>query len=391
MGTCTPHALRIVGATLVFLLSAALPAAPDTTRRGSVPVASARTGVLQLDYAEFQLTLLSAARKKVEVAGRNGKAIMPAGSYTLLSWTLGARGTDGRRWMARGGMGIDDLTITPGRTTTLRLASPLKARWRSATGTNPTLMELKFSGTSGEECLGVGVEGQGPPGPRFEVRDGNGTVVGGGTVRFCCKFRGAAIWRRDGTAGTPAGEAGRFTATVACDWGPFPVEMERPLTFDVGAVTAAESVATVGGPAIELSLPPVEGGTPVALAALRDRPVLLCFFCGCAPCCEVAEKIAAWDNVHLLAVVSDATSFQGEALRRFRALTGFKGSILLDRDRAIVARYGSFECPRVWLVDRAGRLAYVNESAREEPTRIVAALRAALDALKPADPVAAAR
>lgn len=379
MGACAWKAGAVIGVALAILSAGSGVGVPG---RPALATEKKATGVLQLDYPEFEITLVSAGRKW-ELSGREGRAVLPAGSYTLLAWTLRARGSDGRLWQARGGMGIDDIVIVPGKTTSLRLASPLKARWIGASGHNPILMELKFTGTSGEECLGVGVNEQAPPPPRFEVRDATGAVVGGGAVSFCCKFRGAALWTRDGAPDVPSARAGRFTAHVTCDWGPFSVEMERPLALELPAVaeTASEPTAIVGQPAIEIALPPVEGGAPVSLAALRDRPVVLAFFCGCGPCSEVAEGLGLWENVHVLAVVTDPLAFSGQSLGRFRSLTRFRGPILLDRDRAVSRRYRAFDCPRVWLVDREGRLAYGSENAREEPVKILAGLKRALDRL----------
>jgi len=401
MGTSHVQRRRgMTAAVAVFCLWAASPVGaaaypPERSEAFRVPRATkavrpapAATGTLRLDYDDFEVTLLSEKGKR-SLSGKNGRAVLPAGSYTLLAWTVRARGADGRVWQARGGMGIDDVVIRPGRTTRLTLASPLKARWASVSGSNPALMELRFFGTSGEECLGVGVGEKSPPPPRFEVRDAAGAVVYAGDVRFCCKFRGAALWLRDGTEGTPAGAAGRFSAHVAADWGPFRVVMEAPLRFDVAAVTAPADAAAVGQQAPEILLPPIDGGSKVALSALRDRPVALCFFCGCGPCSEVAQGLARMSGIHAVAVVSDAESFRGEALRRFRSLTGFRGSILYDRDHNAIRRYQSFTCPRVWLVDRTGRLVYTNASPRDEPGRILTGLRAALDAL-PARPAVAA-
>jgi hypothetical protein len=393
MGTCNWARRR----ALLSFAAAALLLAPAAESMGAAVARASKparrvpkaTGVLHFDYNDFEATLMSPAGN-VEVSGKNGRAVLPVGTYSLLSWTLRARGEDGRTWQARGGMAIDDVVIRPGQVTRLTLASPLKAKWVSATGSNPTLMELRFTGTSGEECLGVGVAGKAPPAPRFEVRDAAGAVVYVGAVRFCCKFRGAAVWTRDGTEGTPAGAAGRFTARATVAWGPFSVVMEQPIAFEVAAVTAPAGAATVGQAAPEFSLSPVESGDRVSLSALRhDRPVAVCFFCGCGPCSEVAEGLSRLAGVHAVAVVSDGESFRGEALRRFRSFTGFRGPILFDRDRDATRRYRSFECPRVWLVDRAGRLVYVNENPREAPSRVVAGLRAALDALPAGDAVAA--
>jgi peroxiredoxin len=381
MGTILRARRRCVFASIVPLLLIAGMGPVDAARPGTPTTQPTKaTGTLQLDYDDFELIMLFRTRK-VEVSSKNGRVVLPAGVYELLSWTLRARGSDGQVWQARGGMGMDEVVIRPGQVTRLTLASPIKACWKNASGSNPILMELRFTGTNGEECLGVGIPGKELPKPRFEVRDAAGAVVYAGEIRFCCKFRGAALWLRDGAEGTPAGAAGRFTAHVTAQWGPFPVAMERPLAFDVAAVTAPADAAAVGGEAPDFLLPPVDGGNKVQLSSLRDRPVALAFFCGCGPCSEVAQGLARLEGIHSVAVVSDGESFRGEALKRFRSLTGFRGPILFDRDRAAGRRYRSFECPRVWLVDRSGRLAHVNESPREEPAHLLSHLRAALEAL----------
>jgi hypothetical protein len=241
---------------------------------------------------------------------------------------------------------------------------------------NPHLIELIIQGTSGEECSGVTVESQMPPLPRFEVRDAAGQSVGEGSVQFCCKFRGSIEWTRDATA------RGRFTVHATADWGPFPVEMEQPLILDVKTPSAPKPAAAIGSPAPDLHLHPTEGGSAVSLSALRDRPVALCFFCGCAPCLEVAEGIARLPDAHLVAVVTDADSFRGEALQRFRANSGFRGPVLHDRDGAAGRRYRAITCPRVWLIDCEGRLAFDSGSPHAEPSQIIAAVNAALAPLR---------
>jgi peroxiredoxin len=332
-------------------------------------------GVLRVDYPEFKLKLLGPGGVR-DVSGRTGQAVLPAGTYTLLEWALWARGADGRLWKATGGMGIEDLVISPNRVANLQLASPLKIQWGLVTMGNPHLIEMKIRGTSGEECCGVTVEGQAPPSPRFEVRDAAGQTVGSGLVTFCCKFRPSAQWTRDASA------QGRFTVHVTADWGPFPIRMEEPLTLEVTKPSAPEPVASVGSPAPEVELSPTEGGSAVSLAGLRDRPVALCFFCGCAPCLEVAEGIARISGAHTLAVVTDAESFRGEALQRFRGNSGFRGPVLLDRDGAVGRRYRALTCPRVFLIDREGRLTFDSGNPHAEPAEILAAVNAALARLR---------
>jgi peroxiredoxin len=350
------------------------PGPAAATGRAGKKASSAKTGTLRLDYADFDLTLLGPAGER-SVSGHSGQVVLPAATYTLMAWTLRARGADGRLWQARGGMGVDDLVIQPGRVTRLNLASPLKARWVSTTRGRPQLLELRFTGTSGEECCGVGVDGQGPPSPHYEIRDPAGQRVMEGEIRFCCKFRGSAVWAPDAAA------HGRFTAHVTADWGPFPVRMERPMELDVSESAVREAPLSLGSLAPDLALRPTEGGSELVLSSLRGRPVALCFFCGCGPCQTVAEGVSSLPDTMTVAVVADLETFRGDHLRQFRAKTGFRGPVLVDRDGEAARAYWSISCPRVWLLDRDGRIAYRHDDLHVDPAQVLAGLRAARAAL----------
>jgi peroxiredoxin len=330
----------------------------------------AGTGTLRLDFDDFELTLLGPKGQR-EVSSHDGSVILPAGTYTLLAWVIRTVGADGRHWQARGGMGVDDLVIRPGRVTRLTLASPLKARWVSLRPGNPQLLELKFTGTSGEECCGVGVDGNGPPPPHFEIRDAGGQRVADGNIRFCCKFRGGAIW-------APApGAQGKFTAHVTADWGPFRVQMERPMEITMSGAATPQAPLAVGTMAPDVSLRPTEGGSEVTLSSLRARPVVLCFFCGCGPCATVAEGVAHLADTDAVAVVTDVETFRGDHLRKFREATGFRGPILFDREGEAARAYKSITCPRVWLIDREGKIAVVHSDLHVDPAQVLADLRTA--------------
>jgi peroxiredoxin len=157
--------------------------------------------------------------------------------------------------------------------------------------------------------------------------------------------------------------------------------MERPVVMEVSGTAAPEIPLALGSPAPDVSLRPTEGGPEVTLSTMRSRPVVLCFFCGCGPCAAVAEGVSCLPDTDVVAIVTDVETFRGDRLRQFRAATGFRGPILFDREGEAARAYKSISCPRVWLLDRDGRIAYRHDDSHVDPAQILADLRAARAAL----------
>ncbi len=154
------------------------------------------------------------------------------------------------------------------------------------------------------------------------------------------------------------------------------------MTLPKPAISPVE--ASVNGAAMDFTLPPTDGGAPVRVTFFQSPPAVLAFFCGCQPCAEVARRLArAPELAHaqVYAIVTDATSFQGAALARFRKKTGFRAPILWDKSGTVAAIYQASHCPRVWAADREGTLVYTNEKG-ESPAAAAAGVTAAVGKMK---------
>ena len=117
----------------------------------------------------------------------------------------------------------------------------------------------------------------------------------------------------------------------------------------------------VGRPAPVFELPAVGGGAPVALAALRGRPVLINFWATwCKPC---EDEMPAMERLYrayhaqgfeLLAVSVDVGSDEVVAFRDRLALSF---PILHDPDRKVSSKYHALRFPESWLIAPDGTLA----------------------------------
>jgi peroxiredoxin len=180
------------------------------------------------------------------------------------------------------------------------------------------------------------------------------------------------------------------------------------LALYAGSGQAAQPPAVaVGGPVLDFSAPD-DAGRPFDLARLRGRPVLLKFFRGhwCPYC--VAE-LRRWEELRPeldardIAVVTVCAD-SAEQIRLGRQKHGLQAIMLPDPDLAITDRYRlrnpknfapkpgiiiPLPIPTTILVDRDGIVRWIDQAAdymhRSDPTRVLAAIRDALDPLTAAD------
>jgi peroxiredoxin len=152
----------------------------------------------------------------------------------------------------------------------------------------------------------------------------------------------------------------------------------------VGARTAS-SVAALGQPAPDFELRTIPSDEPVRLSRLRDKPVVINFYCGCTLCYNVAhawhrvkEKVG---DVHLLAIMHNHETFNPVNVREFREATKWEAPVLADLRSRVALKYRSTDCPMTWVIDRKGIVRYHNEHRTDPPDEIVGGALAALKEL----------
>lgn len=84
----------------------------------------------------------------------------------------------------------------------------------------------------------------------------------------------------------------------------------------------------------------------------KNRPVVLCFFCGCDNCRMTAKRLtsltrhAKRNNSNILGVFSIGP----QDTRDFVRTTGFPGKPLLDNNSAVAEHYKATLCPRIFVL-----------------------------------------
>ncbi len=112
-----------------------------------------------------------------------------------------------------------------------------------------------------------------------------------------------------------------------------------------------------GDPAPDFRMPTLDG-REVTLASLRGRVVMLHFWATwCPPC---VEELPTVERLHrslkgrdfeLLAVSVDDNA---GVVREFLQKSGISVPVVMDTDRAVADRYGTFRFPETYLIDRNG-------------------------------------
>jgi peroxiredoxin len=142
------------------------------------------------------------------------------------------------------------------------------------------------------------------------------------------------------------------------------------------AALAAPAAAPVSGsraPAISLT---DTSGTPRTLAGYAGHPVSLFFFCGCPWCHRCARLWGQLQHGGALDKTQAPTLvvFQGDAgmAKEFVAETGLDPTrtvVLPDPNLSVTLAYGSDVCPRVFVIDASGKIAYTNNHPGDAPRK----------------------
>jgi cytochrome oxidase Cu insertion factor (SCO1/SenC/PrrC family) len=176
----------------------------------------------------------------------------------------------------------------------------------------------------------------------------------------------------------------------------------------IGALATANAVASpISHPAEAANAltdgdtaPPIDAtdvsGKRFVLSAYKGHLVALFFYCGCEPCHEVAS---AWSSLGRAGVLSTppfsradppvtVVVFSGDARAARAFATSVRTSpntiLVPDPTLALTERYAVDPCPRVFILDAQGRIAYTNNHPGDAPriapasaivARVLSALR----------------
>jgi peroxiredoxin len=333
-------------------------------------------GTLVSTEPEFVLRFSPPAAR---VVGRAGRATLPAGQYRLEGWTARRRDARGRVWQIE--RAEDEaarlLSVPVGRPTSLALVSPARAELVVEQAGAEVAFHLRLEGAAHETLGAVRVDGRPLPPPSLRILDTRGQTVARLAGESRCGAGCAMLWR------PPHGLRQPLHAIPQADLGPFRL---TPAAFRFRFDDRPRLLSpSVGLRAPDFTLPPAGGGASVRLSALRGRPVLLTFFCGCGVCQAVASRLRPMVSHHgarLLAVVENERQLSLDQIARFRRVTGFPGPVLADHGGAVTRRYGSLACPRLWLLDRFGVVQAMSPAAPGSAEAVAESIRQALVSLR---------
>ncbi len=116
----------------------------------------------------------------------------------------------------------------------------------------------------------------------------------------------------------------------------------------------------VGESAVDFVLPTLGQG-PIALRDYRQQVVILNFWATwCPPCVEETpslETFAAEVRNHGVVVIGVSVDEDPAALAKFSSAFHLSFPIARDPNRALASRYGTFQFPESYIIDRSGRVA----------------------------------
>jgi thioredoxin-dependent peroxiredoxin len=123
---------------------------------------------------------------------------------------------------------------------------------------------------------------------------------------------------------------------------------------------------SVGEDAPPFTLKSEKDGHKVSLSDFRGRRVVMTFYCGCSYCREVAKS---WEKLQKEPLKGNPVflgicHFAPDRLAPFIKDTGAKDLLYVeDPGKQVALRYGSPVCPRTWVVDENGKIAYRHEES----------------------------
>jgi cytochrome c biogenesis protein CcmG/thiol:disulfide interchange protein DsbE len=123
------------------------------------------------------------------------------------------------------------------------------------------------------------------------------------------------------------------------------------------ALLRLDAGGRVGTVAPDFALVDLEG-SPVRLADLRGRPVIINFWASwCAPCVEefpLLRDAAEVHAAHGLALVGIVYQDRSEAARSFMERFGASWPAAMDPGGSVAAEYGIYGPPETFFIDRSG-------------------------------------
>ena len=132
------------------------------------------------------------------------------------------------------------------------------------------------------------------------------------------------------------------------------------LVLNIGRDPKALASPMIGKTAPVFTLTPVDGGTPVSLARLRGKPVVINFWATwCVPCYEehgvlVDAARREGDGAHFLGVIYEDDA---DRVTDFLGRQGKAYPSLLDDDGKAAMSYGVYGVPETFFVDADGKIA----------------------------------
>lgn len=93
-------------------------------------------------------------------------------------------------------------------------------------------------------------------------------------------------------------------------------------------------------------------------AAVKNNAFGLVFFCGCGRCKEAAFVLAKAQKARTFPAMLFVVAMPPTQAKQFAQQTGIRGTLISDDNDRLAEIYDSTLCPRIWVVDKDGRIAF---------------------------------